>query len=464
MPQTYFHDIHSIVLNRLRLATHRIDAAIAWFTDQTIFDVLIERLENGVEVTLVLYDDAINKNTQFDWPKFKSVGGRIYIFGTESEIMHHKFCLIDNKTLLLGSYNWTYRAANNNRETMIVLEGTDEVDAINIQQELQILISQSRVLPETLDKNASPNLTKIENYKLPKLVVCKKEDKYTLVDKTGIIKFEYLYDFIEPKFEEGFIKVWKNKKYGFVNDIGQVIVPPLYDGAWGFREGIATVEQSRKWGCINKKGEIVIPFLSETAIHFYDGKARIKQNDKFGMIDSLGKVIVAPEYWNVAIKFEENMLAVCDGRKYGFVNTKGDLVIPIVYDGWQSFSEGLAGVLKGEKWGFVNKDGSIQIQIQYKSIRSFSEGVASVQRENKWYFIDKTGKNVIPFVYDCAYDFENGLCWVEQNGKKGYININGKIVIPLIYDRIWTFSEKGFASMTRNGKDGFVDRSGKEYW
>ena len=43
--------------------------------------------------------------------------------------MHNKFCLIDSKTLINGSYNWTYYAEDRNRENILIIK--DEKDTIN---------------------------------------------------------------------------------------------------------------------------------------------------------------------------------------------------------------------------------------------------------------------------------------------------------------------------------------------
>jgi hypothetical protein len=59
------------------------------------------------------------------------------------------------------------------------------------------------------------------------------------------------------------------------------------------------------------------------------------------------------------------------------------------------FSEGLAGVGSGKKYGFIDKTGNMVIPLQDNlGSRGFSEGPAGVTVGNKWGFIDKTGKMV----------------------------------------------------------------------
>ena len=58
-----------------------------------------------------------------------------------------------------------------------------------------------------------------------------------------------------------------------------------------------------------------------------------------------------------------------------------------------------------------------------------------------------------PVVYgyddiDCLSD---GLARIERDGKYGFIDKTGKVVIPLNYDDAWYFSE-GLAAVERNDK------------
>src|SRR5690606_2085356 len=87
-----------------------------------------------------------------------------------------------------------------------------------------------------------------------------KEYKRGLLNKKfkNIVSFEY--DMIKESKDINLFLVWKDKKYGFVNAKGKVVVPIMYDRADVFSEGLATVQKDEKWGFINDTGEIVINF------------------------------------------------------------------------------------------------------------------------------------------------------------------------------------------------------------
>lgn len=51
--------------------------------------------------------------------------------------------------------------------------------------------------------------------------------------------------------------------------------------------------------------------------------------------------------------------------KYGFINTAGQLMVPLEYDNTSNFSEGLAWVQKSGKCGFVNAKGKMVIPLEY---------------------------------------------------------------------------------------------------
>ena len=82
------------------------------------------------------------------------------------------------------------------------------------------------------------------------------------------------------------------------------------------------------------------------------------------------------------------------GRKYGFADESGKVVIPCQWECAFPFSEGLARVLDANgKWGFIDKTGKVVIPCRWKVALRFTEGLALMLDANeKWGYIDKTGK------------------------------------------------------------------------
>ena len=125
------------------------------------------------------------------------------------------------------------------------------------------------------------------------------------------------------------------------------------------------------------------------------------------------------------------------------------------------FHEGLATFYKCGKWGFIDKKGIVVIPCIFDSAGDFSEGLAGVKRNEKWGFVDNTGREVIPCTYDEVGDFHEGFAGVKSNEKWGFVDNTGREVIPCIYDEVEDFNE-GFAGVKRNEKWGFVDNTGRE--
>jgi hypothetical protein len=77
--------------------------------------------------------------------------------------------------------------------------------------------------------------------------------------------------------------------------------------------------------------------------------------------------------------FSEGLAKVKLGDKYGYVNTKGERVIPATYREAKDFTEGMAAVsTDGTSWGYIDKSGKVVISEKYLEANSFSNGLAKV--------------------------------------------------------------------------------------
>ena len=193
---------------------------------------------------------------------------------------------------------------------------------------------------------------------------------------------------------------------------------------------------------------------------FSEGLAAVKKNDKWGYINTKGDLVIPCEYDGYPREFSEGLAPVDKNGKWGFINTKGEIVIPFEYDSADSFSEGLAAVKKNDKWGFINTKGDLVTPCEYDYTGKFSEGLAGVVKNYKYGFINTKGDLVIPCEYDgYPLEFSEGLAPAGKNGKDGFINTNGEIVIPFEYDLALGFSD-GLAPVEKNDKWGFINTKG----
>lgn len=110
---SYFEKHQEQIINKINSAKYLIWIAVAWFTDNMIFDSLKEKRSQGINVQLIIDDNEANKKSGLDYEKYFETY-RIKHHGKfNRNIMHHKFCVIDLTDVIHGSYNWTKNAAYN---------------------------------------------------------------------------------------------------------------------------------------------------------------------------------------------------------------------------------------------------------------------------------------------------------------------------------------------------------------
>lgn len=120
--EAYFEDIRKHLIESLNEASSEIKIAMAWFTCQELFDVILSKLDENINVDIIIIDDYINNGDYgLDFQKFIDKGGKLF-YGKEDRPMHNKFCIIDRHTLFTGSYNWTYYAEHKNHENILKIK------------------------------------------------------------------------------------------------------------------------------------------------------------------------------------------------------------------------------------------------------------------------------------------------------------------------------------------------------
>ena len=374
----------------------------------------------------------------------------------------------------------------------------------------------------------------------------------------AVNRYDQLYGF-----HEGLARVCKDKKYGFIDKLGNEIIPCKYDDAENYDKGISIVTIGKKKGAINRYGHMVIPCkYDDINICEEDSLAAAFIDGTSGFIDLEGNEVIPFDY-EYCESFHEGMAAVHKDGLIGFVDKSGQLIVPCKYKDHSTFSEGLAGVsidggeygVFDDKWGYIDRTGKIVIPFQpgiigvpfssglsvkyrcdeegniivhgsrmmpekqfvegafinkngelastyfeVQNIAGFRNGYCVIRKNNRFGLVNvngeftipceytfiangfdekyalieingnvgfakkATGQIIIPLVYEIGlkgWSFNEGLIPVKKDGKFGFINEHNQIVIPFIYDDASAFSE-GFAVVQRYGKEGYVDRFGRD--
>lgn len=185
-------------------------------------------------------------------------------------------------------------------------------------------------------------------------------------------------------FADDLIAVCIDGKYAYYNDLAEKQLGD-YDMAGAFQDGIAAVKANGKWMLINAEGEA--------------------QGDVFEeiVLDSIGQYMV-----------DDLMLAKAKG-KYGIYNEEMELQCELACSAVDVLTEdGIIAFCQGDKWGFVNTEGEVIVKPAYDEARSFSNGIAAVKDADKWGFIDTKGNLVIDYQFaDVGYMSANGCCPVR---------------------------------------------------
>lgn len=304
---------------------------------------------------------------------------------------------------------------------------------------------------------------------------------------------EIRYEQIRP-YSDGMSAFMQNKKWGYIDTEGNVVIEPVYDECRDFKNGVTIAKLKGKWGVIDKKGNCSSGFIFDAVNDFSDGLAYASAGKKLYFVKESGSMQVLSDDY-IYGNFTEGMAPLMSKKKnkWGFINSNGIIVIEPKYDTVYNFSNNTALVKKSGKYYYINRKGgrknvdlSIMQPLKYvngyakinvasgvgfidkefkvlpiygKEATDFNkEGTAVMLMEDKSViYINGYGKPVLKTDWDRVGNFYNGLAWVSKNGKYGYINTRGELAIDTLFTSASDFSE-GIAFVSANGRFGSIKK------
>lgn len=304
-------------------------------------------------------------------------------------------------------------------------------------------------------------------------------------------------------------------RYGMMNLNGDTILPFTFLSARLFPEGFCAtsiadeVRHTRLFGLYDLDGKQVLPHEYESIAAFYCGRAIVKKDGKYGIIDETGKVLVINEYGRIdrfykdyalvytsskkgpikigvidksgrevvpaiyqwgdyACTFIEGMSAMSLNGKYGFLNTKGEVVIPFKYVRVESFEGGIAKVWLDWKYvGYINTKGEEVVPINFDpmdqaNLRRYCDKFIIGLKDSVYHVFDYSGNKITTFQYELfnVFDYDQKSFVVYKNHKFGTLDSNFQVKIPFEYESLEIIFPNKIAARKKN-KIGFINHEGQ---
>lgn len=319
-------------------------------------------------------------------------------------------------------------------------------------------------------------------------IMVEQDGKHGMIDETGNPIIPPVYDDLNdysgifPSEREKIIAKRYNASRGseffILNKSGDVVLGPTDERLFPVCPGIYRFGEY-PYGYIREDGEILFMPGERPHIEELENGAYIFRNDNhaFGKdtrlmgIGRLQEIVIPPKYLDLreagegmltAYREKDDPLHLSFGTDKFLIDRefKEFPLGPHRLD--SDFSEGLAVIGDENGWpphGYVDAKGKIVIPMVYQKAEPFSKGRACVQNEYGWGFINTEGEYVIPPLLDAiCRDFEGDKAWVVYLGKMYQIDLQGRL-----YECGVKTGELPFL-MPRMGKNklwGYVDREGE---
>lgn len=209
-----------------------------------------------------------------------------------------------------------------------------------------------------------------------------------------------------------------------------------------FGNGYACMAREWAYGAIDTAGNVLVPFQYDSPfgidrdndmLYFLNGE---EEFDVLTITDFNGKKRIGPYQW--IDRFSEGLAGFQKNDKYGFLDTKGKIVIPASYDytGWK-FENGLSLVLKNEKQMLIDKSGKVKHLF------------------NGDYDVLKPLWKYTTFVVKKYHDINFNL-----DGDYGIVDASGKQLIPIRYQQCCIVNDRFFAMFKEDGSCDIFDKKG----
>jgi hypothetical protein len=227
-----------------------------------------------------------------------------------------------------------------------------------------------------------------------------KNDKgyYTYIDKTG-----------KPLFPFGLVSGGKSVNGYIVSGLEgislldknkRLVLATQFNEAMDAFDSVFWIKDDGAFFLMNQNANRIASFPGVSS--FIDGFAAVrrKEHKGYSIIDVKGNVVLDKPTANVLFNLGSKTFCSIQDNDVNLINEKGELICkpPIQIKGMQSVSEDMIGIQNMNGWwGYMNTKGDLLMDCIFQKVGPFGNGKAVVIKDSIPYIIDKKGNVVISF-------------------------------------------------------------------
>ena len=157
--EVIFENIEQRILKEIEDAHYAIFVSVAWFTNKKLFDALLDKAKSNCYVSIIIQLDEINSQSGIDYSQIQVGRSECFEISKDAELLHDKFCVIDFKKVITGSYNWTYKASHNSENILILNDPAIAIQYISRFEQQKAKFQESGI-PQSLQTSSTFNAIK----------------------------------------------------------------------------------------------------------------------------------------------------------------------------------------------------------------------------------------------------------------------------------------------------------------
>lgn len=276
-----------------------------------------------------------------------------------------------------------------------------------------------------------------------------------LIDNNGNEILPLEYRAIADKVIDGLVEIRSNKRIGYVDITGRVLLEPTYKSISEFVDGYAVVSKTSYYydedgrdrersvyGVINSQFKEIIPCVFDS-IEYEVEIGRFKTNVGYKTIDGRfiaavdGKELLIDKKYKYCKSFDDTcaiaVRVVDEHVNYGLVDKKSNDILPPIFSRLDHIENELYKFKINDLYGLVNSKGNIILQNKYNGIGKFEDNLACVQvnvhsddryGQRKLYgYVDSSGNEILPPSYEFIGKRNHKYAVVMKNNLWGLFGV-----------------------------------------